>query len=67
MEHKTFTVRLPARLVEALDAEAFAQYLKRNARNQLLLEILRERYREQIAKAKRRGKSNDQTPILESP
>lgn len=44
MKHKTFSLRLPEDLCDALDAEASQKFRKRNARTQMITSILTERY-----------------------
>jgi hypothetical protein len=45
---------MPEEIAEILDVDARRRYFKNHARTQLIIEILRERYGEEIEKAKRR-------------
>ena len=54
MKYRTFTLRVPEEIAEILDVDARRRYFKNHARTQLIIEILRERYGEEIEKAKRR-------------
>jgi len=44
MEYRVFTVRLPVGLVESLDEESRRKFHKQNARNQMIVQILTDRY-----------------------
>lgn len=48
MTHRAFTIRLPEEIAKLLDEEARARYFKTSGRTQLLIEILLDRYREQL-------------------
>lgn len=49
MERKTFSTALPTDLCEALDEEAFKTFRKKNARNQMIVKILTDRYQLELS------------------
>lgn len=49
MEYKAFSVRIPKDLCDTLDAEARQRFRKRNARNQMIIDILAERYQPNVS------------------
>lgn len=68
MTHRAFTIRLPEEIARLLDEEARDRYFKTSGRTQLLIEILLDRYREQLKDLKQPRRSRKRAePALDSP